>query len=94
MFNLAEHIQTAQPARARDIETITGEILKAKRTGGEAILTIGRGLLEAKALLSALAAVLLLGFLLRLALCLLCVNHSILTGALLENGRNFCSLFI
>ena len=50
MFNLAEHIQTAQPARARDIETITGEILKAKRTGGEAILTIGRGLLEAKAL--------------------------------------------
>ncbi len=52
MFNLAEHIQTAQPARARDIETITGEILKAKRTGGEAILTIGRGLLEAKALLS------------------------------------------
>lgn len=52
MFNLAEHIQAAQPPQARDIETITGEILKAKRTGGEAILTIGRGLLEAKALLS------------------------------------------
>lgn len=51
-FRLAEHIQAAQPPQARDIETITGEILKAKRTGGEAILTIGRGLLEAKALLS------------------------------------------
>ena len=51
-FNLADHIQAAQPPQVRDIETITGEILKAKRTGGEAILTIGRGLLEAKALLS------------------------------------------
>lgn len=32
----------------RDIETITGEILEAKRAGGEAILTIGRCLIEAK----------------------------------------------
>jgi len=40
------------PERHRDIETITGEILAAKRAGGEAILTIGNGLIEAKALLS------------------------------------------
>ena len=39
-----------QPA-ARDIETITGEILDAKRAGGEAILTIGQRLAEAKAML-------------------------------------------
>lgn len=39
-----------QPA-ARDIETITGEILNAKRAGGEAILTIGQRLAEAKAML-------------------------------------------
>ena len=32
----------------RTIEAITGEILEAKRAGGEAILTIGRGLIEAK----------------------------------------------
>lgn len=50
-FNLAEHIQKAQPPQVRDIEAITSEILDAKRTGGEAILTIGRGLMEAKALL-------------------------------------------
>ena len=50
----AERILPAQveESPARDIETITREILDAKRTGGEAILTIGRGLLEAKALLS------------------------------------------
>lgn len=36
----------------RDIEDITAEILEAKRAGGEAILTIGRGLIEAKALLA------------------------------------------
>lgn len=36
----------------RDIEAITGEILEAKRAGGEAILTIGQRLIEAKALLS------------------------------------------
>lgn len=35
----------------RDIETITGEILEAKRVGGEAILTIGRCLIEAKEVL-------------------------------------------
>ena len=32
----------------RTIETITGEILEAQRRGGEAILTIGRCLIEAK----------------------------------------------
>ena len=36
------------PKEGRDIETITGEILEAKRMGGEAILTIGRCLMEAK----------------------------------------------
>ena len=36
------------PAEGRDIETITGEILDAQRRGGEAILTIGRCLIEAK----------------------------------------------
>ena len=36
----------------RDIEDITAEILEAKRAGGEAILTIGRGLIEAKGLLA------------------------------------------
>ena len=51
-FSLADHIQAAQPPQVRDIETITSEILEAKRTGGEAILTIGKGLIEAKALLS------------------------------------------
>jgi len=35
----------------RDIETITTEILDAKRVGGEAILTIGQRLIEAKAML-------------------------------------------
>lgn len=41
----------APPAGERDIETITGEILDAKRAGGEAILTIGRCLIEAKDML-------------------------------------------
>ena len=41
----------APPAEGRTIETITGEILDAKRTGGEAILTIGRCLIEAKDML-------------------------------------------
>ena len=50
-FSLAEHIQKAQPPQVRDIETITAEILDAKRVGGEAILTIGKGLIEAKAML-------------------------------------------
>ena len=35
----------------RSIDTITSEILEAKRAGGEAILTIGQRLIEAKALL-------------------------------------------
>ena len=42
----------APPEEVRDIETITGEILDAKRAGGEAILTIGRCLIEAKDMLS------------------------------------------
>lgn len=42
----------AQPAEDRTIETITDEILDAKRAGGEAILTIGRCLIEAKDMLS------------------------------------------
>lgn len=42
----------APPAESRSIEAITGEILDAKRAGGEAILTIGRCLIEAKDMLS------------------------------------------
>lgn len=42
----------APPAEGRTIEIITGEILDAKRAGGEAILTIGRCLIEAKEMLS------------------------------------------
>lgn len=41
----------AKPVEGRTIETITGEILDAKRAGGEAILTIGRCLMEAKEML-------------------------------------------
>lgn len=41
----------AKPAGNRTIETITGEILDAQRKGGEAILTIGRCLNEAKNML-------------------------------------------
>ena len=41
----------APPPQVRSIEVITREILDAKRTGGEAILTIGRCLIEAKELL-------------------------------------------
>lgn len=41
----------AAPAEGRNIEAITGEILDAKRAGGEAILTIGRCLIEAKDML-------------------------------------------
>ena len=39
--------QPGQMENVRDIEIITGEILEAKRVGGEAVLTIGRGLIEA-----------------------------------------------
>lgn len=39
------------PKEGRDIEAITNDILAAKRTGGEAILTIGRCLTEAKQVL-------------------------------------------
>lgn len=45
-------LDQAQPGTVRDIGTITGEILEAKRVGGEAIITIGQRLIEAKALLS------------------------------------------
>lgn len=48
----AEAAPPVSVERPRDIETITVEILDAKRAGGEAILTIGKGLIEAKALLS------------------------------------------
>ncbi len=40
-----------KPAEGRTIETVTGEILDAKRAGGEAVLTIGRCLIEAKDML-------------------------------------------
>ena len=42
----------APPPESRTIEAITGEILEAKRAGGEAILTIGKCLIEAKEMLS------------------------------------------
>ena len=48
----AEAAPPVSVERPRDIEAITSEILDAKRAGGEAILTIGKGLMEAKALLS------------------------------------------
>lgn len=38
-------------AEGRTIEVITGELLEAKQAGGEAILTIGRCLIEAKEML-------------------------------------------
>ena len=41
----------APPPERRTIEAITGEILEAKRAGGEAILTIGKCLIEAKEML-------------------------------------------
>ena len=43
-------VRTAVPAE-RTIETITGDILEAQRKGGEAILTIGNCLIEAKSML-------------------------------------------
>lgn len=53
-FDISKFAQTSGTTALdtpRDIETITGDILKAKRVGGEAILTIGQRLIEAKALL-------------------------------------------
>ena len=45
--------QTMAPsAEGRDIETVTAEILDAKRRGGQAILDGGRGLIEAKGMLA------------------------------------------
>ena len=41
----------ARPAEGRTIEVVTADILEAKRAGGEAILTIGRCLIEAKNML-------------------------------------------
>lgn len=41
----------APPAEDRTIEAITGEILDAQQTGGDAVLTIGRCLIEAKKIL-------------------------------------------
>ena len=40
------------PAESRDIEAITADILDAQRRGGQAVLDIGLGLIEAKAMLS------------------------------------------
>ncbi len=51
-FSLAEQIAATAPAAPRDIETITAEVLELKRTAGNAILDIGRRLIEAKAVLS------------------------------------------
>lgn len=45
-------VSPAPVERTRDIEAITSEILDAKRAGGEAVLTIGKRLIEAKAMLS------------------------------------------
>ena len=41
----------APPAAGRNIEVITGDILEAQRKGGEAVLTIGKCLIEAKDML-------------------------------------------
>ena len=40
-----------KPAEGRTIEVITEEILDAQQKGGEAVLTIGRCLIEAKSML-------------------------------------------
>ena len=53
-FDITAAFQTAvqpQPAAERTIEAVTTELLDAKRRGGEAILTIGRCLMEAKEML-------------------------------------------
>lgn len=50
-FNLVDHIPAPPPA-VRTIEVITGDILRYKSRAGDAILSIGACLNEAKALLS------------------------------------------
>lgn len=50
-FNLVDHIPAPPPA-VRTIEVITGDILRYKGQAGDAILSIGACLNEAKALLS------------------------------------------
>ena len=50
-MGIPEVLNQVQPAGGRTIEAITGEILDAPRRGGEAILTIGRCLIEAKEML-------------------------------------------
>lgn len=53
-FDITAAFQQAarpQPAAERTIEAVTTELLDAKRRGGEAILTIGRCLMEAKEML-------------------------------------------
>ena len=54
MGNKLAQFGLASPAvsEARDIETITSEILGLKKTAGEAILAIGQRLIEAKSLLA------------------------------------------
>lgn len=51
--NLGEIVARAmeRPAESRTIEAITTDLLDAKRRGGEAIITIGRCLIEAKDML-------------------------------------------
>lgn len=44
-------VEPAAPAAVRDIETITGEILELKQDAGEAIIGIGKRLIEAKEML-------------------------------------------
>lgn len=50
-FDYAAFMAKPTHPEERTIETITGEILDAQRKGGEAILTIGRCLIEAKEML-------------------------------------------
>lgn len=45
-------VASLEPKEARDIETITAEILTLKQNAGDAIIKIGQRLIEAKAMLS------------------------------------------
>ena len=54
-FDISKYASTlnqSSPAEARDIETITAEIIQLKQDAGSAILGIGQRLIEAKAMLS------------------------------------------